>query len=51
MILFKDKTSLDLDGFTTEEYSKEKVVPFLKEKGYNVKYADSEKELPWYTFE
>lgn len=51
VILFKDKTSLDLDGFTTEEYSKEKVVPLLKEKGFDVKYADSERELPWYLFE
>jgi hypothetical protein len=49
VILFKDKTSLDLDGSTTVKYSKEKVVPLLKEKGYDVKYADSERELPWYT--
>ena len=51
VILFKDKSSLDLDGFTTVKYSKEKVVPLLKEKGYDVKYADSERNLPWYSYE
>ncbi len=51
VILFKDKTSLDLDGYTTPEYTKKEVVPFLKEKGFEVRKADSERDLPWYTWE
>lgn len=51
VILFDDKTSLDLDGYTTIEFTEKKVLPLLKEKGIECKKADSERELPWYTEE
>lgn len=49
VILFKDKTSLDLDGYTSAEITEKQVIPFLKSKGFEIKKADSERELPWYT--
>ncbi|MBQ5321316.1 MAG: hypothetical protein J6K88_04605 [Oscillospiraceae bacterium] len=49
VILFDDKTSLDLDGYTSVEFTKKEVLPLLKSKGFNVKNADSERELPWYS--
>lgn len=49
VILFNDKTSLDLDGFTSVEFTEKEVIPLLKHKGFNVKFADSEKNLPWYS--
>ncbi len=49
VILFKDKTSLDLDGYTTTEFTEKKVLPLLEVKGFEVDFADSEKDLPWYS--
>lgn len=49
VILFKDKTSLDLDGYTTAEFTENKVLPLLKAKGFKTEFADSEKDLPWYS--
>lgn len=51
VILFNDKTSLDLDGYTTTEFTEAEVLPLLKNKGFDVKSADSERQLPWYTEE
>lgn len=51
VILFDDKTSLDLDGFASVKLTEREVLPLLKGKGFDVKFADSEKELPWYTVE
>lgn len=51
VILFDDKTSLDLDGYTSVEFAEKKVLPILKGKGIGVKNADSERDLPWYTEE
>ena len=51
VILFDDKTSLDLDGFTSTEFTEKEVLPLLEGRGYRIKKADSEKELPWYTEE
>lgn len=51
VILFDDQTSLDLDGSTTVARTKKEILPLLKSKGFEVKYADSEKDLPWYTVE
>ncbi len=48
VILFNDKTALDLDGYTSVEFTKKEVLPLLKDKGFDVKFADSEKDLPWY---
>ncbi len=50
VILFKDKTTLDLYGFTDIEESEEKIVPLLKEKGFEIQQAYSENDLPWYTW-
>ena len=49
VILFDDKTSLDLDGFTSIQFTEQEVLPLLSKKGINIKSAVSEKELPWYT--
>lgn len=49
VILFKDKTSLDLDGYTSVKYTEKHVLPLLKEKNIEIKQANSEKQLPWYT--
>ena len=49
VILFEDKTSLDLDGSTSVEFTEKEVLPILKNKGYDVYFADSEKDLPWYS--
>ncbi|MBQ7035647.1 MAG: hypothetical protein IJN34_07925, partial [Clostridia bacterium] len=49
VILFDDKTSLDLDGFTSIQFTEQEVLPLLSKKGINIKSAMSEKELPWYT--
>ena len=49
VILFGDKTSLDLDGYTSIEYAEKEVLPLLKNKGFNINGVNSEKELPWYT--
>ncbi len=51
VILFDDKTSLDLDGFTSIKFTEKNILPLLKNKGLDIKIADSEKELPWYTEE
>ncbi len=51
VILFDDKTSLDLDGFTSIQFTEKEVLPLLKDKGLDIKAANSEKELPWYTEE
>lgn len=51
VILFDDKTSLDLDGYTSVEFAEKKVLPILKGKGIGVNNADSERDLPWYTEE
>jgi len=51
VILFDDKTSLDLDGYTTIEHTEKDVLPLLKNKGFDIKTVDSERELPWYTIE
>ena len=49
VILFDDKTSLDLDGFTSIQFTEQEVLPLLSKKRINIKSAMSEKELPWYT--
>lgn len=49
VILFKDKTSLDLDGYTSVESTQKHVLPFLEDKNIEIKEADSEKQLPWYS--
>lgn len=49
VILFDDKTSLDLDGYTSIEFTEKEVLPLLKGKGFNVTFADSERALPWYS--
>jgi len=49
VVLFDDKTSLDLDGFTSIQFTEQEVLPLLSKKGINIKSAMSEKELPWYT--
>ena len=46
LILFSDKKVLDLDGYTSVEFSEEKVLPFLEEKGFSVTRVDSDKDLP-----
>lgn len=51
MILFDDKTSLDLDGYTSIKLTEKEVLPLLRGIGFEIKYADSERELPWYTEE
>ncbi len=48
VILFKDKTSLDLDGYTSVKYTEEVVLPLLKDKGLDIIRVDSDNELPWY---
>ena len=49
VILFGDKTSLDLDGYTSIEYAEKEILPLLKNKGFDINGVNSEKELPWYT--
>lgn len=49
VILFDDKTSLDLDGCTSVEYTKKHVLRIFEEKNIKIKQADSEKQLPWYS--
>jgi len=49
VILFDDETSLDLDGYTSVKYTEKEVLPLLKNKGFEVNFADSERELPWYS--
>lgn len=51
VILFYDKTSLDLDGYTSIEYTEKEVLPLLEKNGIKIKNATSEKDLPWYTEE
>lgn len=51
VILFDDKTSLDLDGYASIKFTENKVLPLLKNKGLEVKRVNSERELPWYTVE
>lgn len=51
VILFGDKSSLDLDGYASVEFTEKEIIPFLKNKNLTVNYADSEKDLPWYTDE
>lgn len=46
LILFNDKKVLDLDGYTSVEFSEKNVIPFLEEKGFSVKRVDSDKDLP-----
>ncbi|MBQ3196397.1 MAG: hypothetical protein IJB65_08040 [Clostridia bacterium] len=49
VILFDDKTSLDLDGYASVDYTEKEVLPLLKANGFEVSFADSERDLPWYT--
>lgn len=49
VILFDDKTSLDLDGYTSVETTEKDVLPIFENKGIPVGTADSERDLPWYT--
>ncbi len=50
VILFTDKTSLDLDGYTSVDYTQNNILPLLIEKtGVEIKRADSERQLPWYS--
>ncbi len=49
VILFNDKTSLDLDSYTSIEQTENEVVPLLTDKGFDVNYVDSQRDLPWYT--
>ena len=49
VILFKDKTSLDLDGYASVNDTEKKALPILESKGYQILHADSERDLPWYT--
>ena len=51
VILFQDHTSLDLDGSASVEVTVRDVLPILKEKGFEIRFADSEKDLPWYSTE
>lgn len=51
VILFEDHTSLDLDGSASVEVTIRDVLPILKAKGFEIQFADSERELPWYTEE
>lgn len=51
VILFQDHTSLDLDGSASVDVTVRDVLPILKEKGFEVQFADSEHDLPWYTTE
>lgn len=48
VFLFEDHTSLDLDGLASVDVTIRDVLPILKDKGFEVQFADSEKELPWY---
>lgn len=48
VILFQDQTSLDLDGSASVDVTVRDVLPILKEKGFEVQFADSENDLPWY---
>ncbi len=49
VILFDDETSLDLDGYTSIEYAEEHLLPLLREKHIEIREADSERDLPWYS--
>ncbi len=49
VILFDDKTSLDLDGYTSVEFTEKEVLTLLKDKGFDINLADSQKDLPWYS--
>lgn len=49
VILFDDQTSLDLDGSASVEVTIRDVLPILKDKGFEIQFADSERDLPWYT--
>lgn len=49
VILFGDKTSLDLDGYTSVGFTEEEILPLLKNKGISIRSADSERDLPWYS--
>lgn len=46
VILFDDKETLDLDGYTSVEYTETEVLPLLQSKGFNVKFVDSDKDIP-----
>ena len=46
VLMMKDGYALDLDGYTTPEECKEKLIPFLSEKGFTVKILDSDRDLP-----
>ena len=48
VILFKDKTSLDLDGYTSIEFTEKEVLPLLRDKGFKINSAESDYDLPWY---
>ena len=48
VILFDDKTALDLDGYASIELTEKEVLPLLEEKGFNVQGVASDKDLPWY---
>ncbi len=48
VILLKDKTVIDFDGYASVEQTEEKAIPLLKSKGFNVTKVDSDRDLPWY---
>ena len=51
VILFDDETSLDLYGSASIKETELDVLPILNDEGFDVKFADSERELPWYSVE
>lgn len=51
VILFDDETSLDLYGSASVKETEREVLPLLKDQGFDIKFADSDRDLPWYTVE
>ncbi len=50
VVLFKDKTSVDFDGYTSIEETEEKAIPFFESKGFKVIRVDTDRDLPWYDY-
>ena len=48
VILLKDKTVIDFDGYTSVKQTEEKAIPLLESKGFKVTKVDSDRDLPWY---
>lgn len=48
VILLKDKTVIDFDGYTSVEQTEEKAIPLFESKGFKVTKVDSDRDLPWY---